>query len=83
MLRTLKQSLANAKRIEDELPHLSQPSSEDYDMINMRIHIDNMESKIIDMQMLIIDLHATLRTCANSSNSMIKTCEEERNRLVI
>lgn len=36
-----------------------------------------------EMRMLIIDLQSTLRTCYNTSNSMLKQCEDDRKRLNI
>ena len=33
--------------------------------------IDDLESRLVDAKMVFIDLKASLRTCANTSNSML------------
>ncbi len=71
MIRSIEQSLANAQRIETELPLLLQPFTEDYDMINMKIHIDYQEQLI---KKLTYQLREQLNDCINFDGAKLTDC---------
>ncbi len=71
MIRSIEQSLANAQRIEAVLTLSIQPSIEEYDMINMKIHIDYQEQLI---EKLAHQLREQLNDCINFDGAKLTDC---------
>ena len=44
---------------------------ENWYSVKQQESIDDLESKLVDAKMIIIDLKASLRTCANTSNAIL------------
>ena len=45
---------------------------ENWYAIEQQKMIDDLENRIVDAKMIFIDLKSSLRTCANTSNSMLE-----------